>query len=53
MTGTHLGEFDGLLPTGRRFEVRGVTIFAFRDDRIRRCADYWNLGAVRDQLTAG
>jgi len=52
MSGTHLGDFDGLAPTHRRWSVRGVTILDFENGRIRRCADYWNLGAVRRQLAS-
>lgn len=50
MEGTQLGEFDGRPPGGGRFRVRGVTIFEFEGERIRRCADYWNLGDVHTQL---
>ncbi len=50
MGGTHVGEFDGLAPTHRQWTVRGVTVLDIEDGRIRRCADYWNLGAVRGQL---
>ncbi len=51
MTGTHTGEFDGLPPTGRRFEVRGATVLHLREGRIVRCCDYWDLATVRRQLT--
>jgi len=52
MGGTHAGDFDGLAPTQRQWSVRGVTVLDLENGRIRRCADYWNLGAVRRQLTA-
>jgi steroid delta-isomerase-like uncharacterized protein len=32
------------------FEVRGVSIFEFAGDKIRRCSDYWDMGAYRKQL---
>jgi len=50
MGGTHVGDFDGLAPTHRQWSVRGVTVLDIESGRIRRCADYWNLGAVRSQL---
>lgn len=34
VTGTHLGEFAGLPPTGRTFRIRQITIERFRDGRI-------------------
>jgi steroid delta-isomerase-like uncharacterized protein len=50
MSGTHRGQFDGLSPSGRRFQVRGVTVLRTRGGRIVRCSDYWDLGTVRRQL---
>jgi steroid delta-isomerase-like uncharacterized protein len=52
MAGIQRGEFDGRDPKGGSFRVRGVTVFEFERDRIRRCADYWNLGDVHSQLAA-
>jgi hypothetical protein len=52
MGGTHLGDFDRLASTRRQWSVRGVTVLDVEDGRIKRCADYWNLGAVRTQLAA-
>ncbi len=34
LTGTHQGEFQGVAPTGRRIEVRGMQIGRFRDGQI-------------------
>lgn len=50
MSGTHRGEFDGLSPTGRHFQVRGVTVLRTREGRIVRCSDYWHLKTVHRQL---
>ena len=50
MGGTHHGRLAGMEPTGRRFEVRGVTVFLFEGDRIARCSDYWDMARVQRQL---
>lgn len=34
LTGTHQGDFQGVAPTGRRIEVRGVQIGRFESGRI-------------------
>ncbi|MDQ3628794.1 MAG: ester cyclase [Actinomycetota bacterium] len=34
LTGTHQGEFQGIAPTGRRIEARGVQIGRFADGKI-------------------
>jgi steroid delta-isomerase-like uncharacterized protein len=50
MHGTHHGQLGDMDPTGRRFEVRGVTVFAFEGDRIARCSDYWDIATVQRQF---
>jgi steroid delta-isomerase-like uncharacterized protein len=50
MRGTHRGDLAGMNPTGRRFKVRGVTVFLFEGDRIARCSDYWDIATVQRQL---
>lgn len=47
MSGTQIGEFDGIPPAGRRFVVRGVTLLPARDGGVVRCPDYWDLAGVR------
>ncbi len=32
--GTHLGEFMGIAPTGKRIEMRGIAILRIRDGKI-------------------
>ena len=32
--GTHTGEFSGMAPTGRTFELRGISLFRVRDGRL-------------------
>lgn len=34
LSGTHTGDFQGVAPTARRFEVRGLQIGRFRDGQI-------------------
>lgn len=50
MSGTQLGEFDGIRPARRRFVVRGVTLLHVRDGRVVRCSDYWDRASVHRQL---
>ena len=38
LTGTHEGEFQGIAPTGRKIEVRGLQIGRFEDGKI---AERW------------
>lgn len=38
LSGTHTGEFLGHAPTGRRFTVRNVQVFGFRDGKA---SDRW------------
>ncbi len=34
LTGTHQGDFNGIAPTGKKIEVRGVQIGRFEDGKI-------------------
>ena len=48
LTGTHEGEFEGVAPTGRSIEVRGVQIGRFRDGKIvERWGSTDELGIMR------
>ncbi len=40
MSGTHQGEFMGIPPTGKQFEVQLIDILQFRDDR---CVAHWGV----------
>lgn len=40
VTGTHSGDFFGLAPTGRRFDVQQIQIERFQDGRI---VEHWRL----------
>ena len=38
--GTHVGDFNGLPPTGKSYTIQGVDIFQFRDGRM---AEHWDV----------
>ncbi len=40
--GTFLGEFGGIEPTGRTFEIRGCGFFNFHDGKIVLQRGYWD-----------
>ena len=43
VSGTHEGEFQGILPTGKKFEFSAICIWRFSDGRL---AEYWADGDV-------
>jgi len=38
--GTHVGDFNGLPPTGKSYTIQGIDIFQFRDGRM---AEHWDV----------
>jgi steroid delta-isomerase-like uncharacterized protein len=50
MTGTHVGDLPDMPATGRRFAVRGASVFEIADGKLRRCSDYWDSGSWLRQL---
>jgi steroid delta-isomerase-like uncharacterized protein len=48
--GTHLGPYRGLPPTGRAWEMRVVSMFAFEGDRLMCERVYFDADTVRRQL---
>jgi steroid delta-isomerase-like uncharacterized protein len=44
-SGTHIGDFAGIPPTGRTFSIAGVDIYRVADDKL---AEHWH---VVDQLS--
>ena len=50
MRGTHRGDLPGMPATNKRVEVRGASIFEFSGQKIRRCADYWDVVTLLKQL---
>jgi predicted ester cyclase len=49
LTGTHVGPFAGLAPTGRRATLRGVNFQRLKGDRV---AEHWTLVDVAGALQA-
>jgi predicted ester cyclase len=43
-TGTHTGEFQGMPPTGRQFQIEAIHIFRIQDGKV---AEHW---AKRDDV---
>ncbi len=51
MTGTHTGELDGIAPTGRTFEIRGVNLLVVDDTgHLAQERSYWDSGTLLRQL---
>ena len=51
LTGTHKGDFEDLQPTGKQFNVNGMTEFSFSNAKI---IERWNLVdmvSLKEQLT--
>lgn len=53
VTGTHEGEFQGVAPTGRRIEARGLQISRFEDGRIVERWGSSDEAGIMDQLGQG
>ena len=50
MTGTHLGDLQGVEPTGRKFRARMAAIFEFDGDRLVNQRLYYDAGTIARQL---
>jgi len=47
--GRQIKDFPDLPATDKPFEIRGLTVVEFRDGKIRRNTDYWNLAEYKRQ----
>jgi len=50
LTVTPTGEFGGVLPTGKRFELQGLTVLLTRGDEIVRAVDFFDVASVVRQV---
>lgn len=50
LTGTHLGAWHGLSPTGRSIDVEGCTIWEFADLRVSAMSCFCDRAFVLDEL---
>ena len=48
--GRQTKDFPGLPATNKPFEVRGATVVEFRDGKISRDSDYWDLATYMRQV---
>ena len=51
-TGTHKGEYKGIAPTNRQFNVRGCNVHEIRNGRIIKTVGYSNELVLMQQLGA-
>jgi steroid delta-isomerase-like uncharacterized protein len=49
-TGTHVGEFMGIAPTGRSVELTVAVVVGFRDGRMSGERFYWDAAGLARQL---
>ncbi len=49
-TGTHEGDLEGIPATGRRVELAGCNVIEVADGQIIRERDYFDIGAMLQQL---
>jgi predicted ester cyclase len=52
ITGTHLGDFDGLAPSGRRISVLALGVSRFRDGKYVEDWGLWDTATLQAQLSS-
>jgi steroid delta-isomerase-like uncharacterized protein len=50
VTGTHIGEFMGIAPTGKQFTLDGITIYRFDDGKLAEERTVWDALGLLNQL---
>lgn len=50
MRGKQAKDLPGLPATNTPFEIRGSSIVEFRDGKVSRCSDYWDLATYLKQV---
>jgi steroid delta-isomerase-like uncharacterized protein len=50
MTGTHTGDLPNMPATGRKFDLRGASVFELEGDKGNACRDYWDMATLLKQL---
>ncbi len=50
VSGTHRGDFMGVHPTGNRVDIRVCTIMEFRDGKVYRMREYYDMMTTLAQL---
>jgi steroid delta-isomerase-like uncharacterized protein len=51
-TGTHLGPFLGLRPTGKRVRVRALVVWHFQRDKLLGETVFFDMGSIQKQIGA-
>jgi steroid delta-isomerase-like uncharacterized protein len=51
-TGTHLGRFLGLRPTGKRVRVRALVVWHFKLDKLLGETVFFDMGSIQKQIGA-
>jgi steroid delta-isomerase-like uncharacterized protein len=50
MTGTHTGDLPNMPATGRKFDLRGASVFELEGGKGKGCRDYWDMATLLKQI---
>lgn len=50
LTGTQKGDMPGIPATNKPISVRGVSMMEFRNGKVSRDSDYWDMATLRRQV---